>query len=235
MLMVRLCCCLCSCLLFLAACTGSPSTIPIHDEPALLVDVAYDPGAGSGHSHPPQITQAQVLAALNGLELQGRDVSGTLGILDHHQVSPAFVDKSASVLAPLLSEGFRKASPRDLVRFYLIQRDPQRGPLVTSGGMFVRNRHLYLILANGRTSPNSVQYENVYEVNPRLDPLLPIVRLKFKVSFIPPDWRVDTAKAKQLDGWGGYLDESKVIVLDLDRIVIGNGAARTLTDPVSAP
>ena len=213
-------------LLVVLGCTAVPSPIPIRDEPAILVDVAYDARAGSGHSHPARIKETHLLAALTGLELQGRDVTGTLEILDHELVSPAFTDKTAGVLVPLLIEGLRKASPKDLVRFYLVQRDPQRGPLISSGGLFVRNRHLYIILANGRTSPSSVQYENTYEFNPRLDPLLPIVRLKFKTAFVPEDWRVATEEAKRTDGWDGYLDESKVVVLDLDLLAQNEGKAR---------
>ena len=84
--------------------------------------------------------------------------------------------------------------------------------------LFVRNRPLYIILANARTSPHSLQYETTYQPDSSLNPLLPIVRYKFVAGFLPADWRIQTADAKQADDWRGTLDESKVVVLDLDRL-----------------
>jgi len=205
-------------LALISGCTVSPPPIPIRDEPSLLVDIAYDPHAGTGHSHPAAISQDRLVLVLQGIELQGRDVTGTFGLLDHERGTPAFSDRDAAVLAPLLVAGLSKASPRDLVRFYLVQPDQQRAPLITSGGLFVRNQHLYVILANARTSPSSVQYETTYEPNTRLNPLVPIARFKFKTSFVPVDWQVATRNAKKKDDWEGYLDESKVVVVDLSLI-----------------
>jgi hypothetical protein len=203
------------CLVLVIGCTVSPTPILIRDEPSLLVDVAYDPHAGAGHSHPARISQEQIVSALRGLQLQGRDVMGTFGLFEQDRESAAFLERDVAILAPFVATGLAKASPRDLVRFYLVQRDSRQAPLITSGGLFLRNQHLYVILANGRTSPSSVQYENTYEPNFRLDPLLPIARFKFKVAFRPGEWRVATHEAKKADGWEGYLDESKVVVVDL--------------------
>ena len=199
-------------------CSVSPPPVPIYDEPSLLVDVAYDPHAGADHSHPATISADQLELLLKGLRLQGRDVVGTGGYLDKERTVPAFADREVKVLAPFLARGLSQASPRDLVRFYLVQRDPSGAPLITSGGLFLHQRHLYMILANGKTSPSAVQYETTYEPNSRLDPLLPIARFKFKTDFVPPEWRIATHQAKRADEWAGYLDESKVVVVDLDRI-----------------
>ena len=147
-----------------------------------------------------------------------RSLVGTAGILMGSDAVPALTDKDVSMLAPQLVAGLAKASPVDLVSFYLAQRGSNRAPLITSGGIFVRNQRLYLILANARTSPSSVQYETTYETNSLGNPLLPIARFKFVAGFVPADWRVVTSDAKRLDDWDGYLDEAKVVVLDLDRI-----------------
>jgi hypothetical protein len=131
---------------------------------------------------------------------------------------PVFTDKDVAALAPHLVAGLAKASPVDLVSFYLAQRGSNRAPLITSGGVFIRNQRLYLILANARTSPSSIQYETTYETNSLSNPLLPIARFKFVAGFVPADWRVVTSEAKRLDDWDGFLDESKVLVIDLARI-----------------
>ncbi len=200
-------------------CAISPPPIPLHDEPTLRVALEYDPHAGAGHSHPAPVSTDTMIAVLHGLHLQGRDVVGTFGLLGNDPGTAAFTNRE--ILAGVASHlviGLAKASPRDLVTFYVVQRDSQHAPLITSGGVFVRGHHLYVILANGRTSPSAIQYETTYEPNTRHAPLVPIARFKFKASFQPPDSRVTTSEAKQADRWEGYLDESKVVVIDLLRL-----------------
>ena len=202
-----------------SGCSIAPPPIPIYDDPALLVTVSYDPRAGAGHSHPAVVSNDLVTAVLRGLLLQGRDVIGTFGLLGDDRGTLVFIDRTLlSNLVPYLVTGLGKASPRDLVTFHLVQRDSQGAPLITSGGMFLRNHHLYVVLANARTSPSVTQYETTYEPNTRSNPLVPIARFKFKASFQPAEARIETAEAKKMDAWEGYLDESKVVVVDLERL-----------------
>lgn len=202
------------------ACAGSPQPIPIYESPALTVNLMYDPRAGAGHSHPVTVSPERIAVILRGLQLQGRDVLGSMGLFADDQGTPAFSERDVAALTPHLSTGLAKASPQDVVTFHYVQRDSQRAPLVTSGGLFVRGTHLYVILANARTSPSTIQYETTYEPNSRINPLLPITRFKFSAGFTPAAERISTAQAKQADEWDGYLDESKVVVVDL------NGTAR---------
>lgn len=222
--------CITACLFAaLSGCSISPPPIPIHDDPALLVAIEYDPRAGAGHSHPASVSNDIMAAVLRGLQLQGRDVVGAFGLLGEDHGTAAFTDRDLIAgVASHLVVGLAKASPRDFVTFYFVQRDGQRTPLITSGGLFLRGHHLYVILANGRTSPSSIQYETTYEPNTRSYPLVPIARFKFKAGFQPADARVATSEAKQVDGWEGYLDESKVVVVDLQRL------AKTLPPPSTA-
>jgi hypothetical protein len=201
-----------------AGCLASPQPIVVSHTPGQLVEVRFDPRAGHGHSHPRTLTVSQMSAVLKGVQLHERDLVGTAGLFMGSDAVSAFTDKEVAALAPHLVAGLAKASPVDLVSFYLAQRGSNRVPLITSGGVFVRNQRLYLILANARTSPSSVQYETTYETNSLGNPLLPIARFKFVAGFIPSDWRVLTVEAKRMDDWDGYLDESKVVVLDLDHV-----------------
>lgn len=199
-------------------CAISPQPITVYESPDLLVQSVYDSRAGAGHSHPADITSAQLAAILRGLRVHGRDPAGTFGLLADDRSISALSDREIAAIAPHLASGLAKASPLDLVTFHLTQRDNQGAPLITSGGLFQRNRRLYIILANARTSPSSLQYETTYEPNSRLNPLLPITRFKFTTGFMPADWRVRTSDAKRMDGWAGYLDESKVVVIDLSQL-----------------
>ena len=206
------------CYLAATGCLATPQPIVVSQTPGQLVEVRYDARAGNGHSHPHTLTVSQMTSILKGIQVYDRDLVGTAGILMGSDAVPALTDKDVSMLAPQLVAGLAKASPVDLVSFYLAQRGSNRAPLITSGGIFVRNQRLYLILANARTAPSSVQYETTYETNSLGNPLLPIARFKFVAGFVPADWRVVTSDAKRLDDWDGYLDEAKVVVLDLDRI-----------------
>lgn len=207
-------------LCFLAAtgCLATPQPIVISQTTGQVVEVRYDARAGKGHSHPRALTVSQITSILKGVQIHDRDLVGTAGLLMGSDAVPAFTDKDVAALAPHLVAGLAKASPVDLVSFYLAQRGSNRAPLITSGGVFIRNQRLYLILANARTSPSSIQYENTYETNSLSNPLLPIARFKFVAGFVPADWRVVTSDAKRLDEWDGFLDESKVLVIDLARV-----------------
>lgn len=195
-------------------CTAAPPAIRIHAEPGQIIEVAFDPHAGSGHSHPATVSLAQMAAALKGLNIRERDTITGLGIFEDDSI-PALSERTINVLASYLVSGLTKASPRDLVTFFLAHRENLRAPLITSGGVFVRNQHLYVILANARSSLSGNQYETPYPPDAKSEPMLPITRFKFAVSFVPSALRIPTAEAKKRDDWAGYLDESKVIVLDL--------------------
>ncbi len=212
LLLLALCC------LAASACLATPQPIVVSQTPGQMVEIRYDARAGKGHTHPRSLSVSQMTSILKGIQIHDRDLVGTAGLLMGSDSVPAFTDQDIASLAPHLIAGLAKASPVDLVSFYLAQRGSNRAPLITSGGVFIRNQHLYLILANARTSPSSIQYETTYEPNSLSNPLLPIARFKFVAGFIPADWRVVTSEAKRLDDWDGYLDESKVVVLDLDRI-----------------
>lgn len=209
---------------FLGGCTATPQPISIYEGFQLAVQIEQDSKSGSGHGHPASLSKDRIAAALRGLRLEGRDFLSSLGFSSGSQKAPAFSDHDAGLLAPYLSAGLAKASQHDLVTFHLVQRDGTGAPLVTSGGLFVRGQHLYIILANAKSSPSGNQYETIYEPNSRLNPLLPITRFRFVLHFVPREHSIPTGEAKKMDDWDGYFDETKVVVVSLDRLA-GQDAA----------
>lgn len=200
-------------------CTTGPPPIVIYEDPQTSVWLMFDPEAGTGHSHPTSITPEQMAAVLHGVRVKGRDAVTGFGVFADSTGVPAFSTRDIVSLAPKLSEALRKASPKDMATFYLLATDPNLGQLVTSGGLFSRNNNLYFILANARTSPSSVQYENVYQPDTRGQPLLPIARFKFTAEFSPKEAWIPNPQAKRKDGYERYLDESKLLVIDLERLL----------------
>ncbi len=204
--------------LWSGGCATGPAPIVIHKGRQEAVWLHFDPRAGTGHSHPASLTQDQMAAALKGMRVKNRDVVGGFDLLGDKEGAPAFSGREILAVTPHLVQALRKASPRDIATFHLVASDPGRGPLITSGGMFVRNGHLYVILANARTSPSSTQYENTYESDLGDQPLLPIARFKFTVSFTPGDVLLEGRAARRADGYPDYLDDSKLVVIDLARL-----------------
>jgi hypothetical protein len=202
----------------LAGCATGPAPIVVYEDQQTSVWLQFDPEAGTGHDHPASLAPEQMARMLQGIRVTGRDVIGGFGLFGEKKGSPVFTPSQITMLAPYLSQAMKKASPQDMVTFYLITNGG--GSRVTSGGLFHRKGHLYVILANAHTSPSSVQYENTYEPNLHDQPLLPIARYKFEVSFEPKDAWIPNSQAKRQDQYDAYyVDESKLLVIDLSRLM----------------
>jgi hypothetical protein len=158
---------------------------------------------------------------IRGVRARGRDIVGGFGVFADQAAAPAFLPAEVPDLASLLSLALSKASPKDIVTFYLVRNDMTRGRLVTSGGLCVRDHYLIFILANAYTSPYSVQYENTSTIDTRDQPLLPIARYKFTAEFSPPDVRTPNSSLPADLKYKGYLDDSKLLTLDLSRLPAG--------------
>ena len=123
-------------------------------------------------------------------------------------------------MTPYLIQAFDQASPSQLIGFHLAvgpPDDPATRPVVTSGGFFVQNDHLYVILANYRTKPYGNAYEGsaVSEIDLRSDPLIPIMRGGYTLGFSPSTATVGAGDRGM--GWN-YVEEHKVIVIDLAKM-----------------
>lgn len=201
----------------IAGCVTGPAPIVIHEDRTLSVWLKFDPTAGVGHNHPATIVPSKMAAVLAGLRVMPRSTFGSL-FTKGEEGDRVFSPSEVSRLAPLLSQAFAKASPKDMATFYAVTGERVSGPLVTSGGMVFRNGYLYLMLANARTSPSGKLYETSHEVDTRDDPLLPLVRYNFLVSFIPDRALVPKGHAQDRKTEERYLDGAKVVVIDLAKL-----------------
>ncbi|MBM4125564.1 MAG: hypothetical protein FJ246_11560, partial [Nitrospira sp.] len=133
---------------FVTGCVTEPAPIVIYEDKRDSIWLKFDPEAtGAGHSHPVALPVERMEKILGGILVADRSqIIGTIKG-DETDWTPAFTPTQVKTLAPLLSEALRKASPKDMATFYLIIMDHERGRLVTSGGLFVRGRYLYFILA----------------------------------------------------------------------------------------
>lgn len=202
----------------MAGCAASSAPIVVYDTPQESVTLRFDPYAGSGHSHPATVTPHRMSQILKGLSVSKRDTLGLGGLLGGRESAPAFTPSEIATLATFLSEALRKASASDLATFYLVSVDPTLGRLVTSGGVFVRDGLMTVIVANFLTPPSSGAYEaTAYEIDNRDTPLMPIARYRFKVDFSPGE-----ALAPKQESERRYVDPAKMVVIDLSRLSVND-------------
>lgn len=209
------------CAVALAGCVSGPQPIVIHEDDRARVTLMVDPAAGLGHSHPYTITPEQMALVLEGVWVKDRNAIVGFGLLGDRKGTPAFPATVVARLAPYMAKALSQASPKDLVTFYVTRQDEARGSLVTSGGLFVRGDRLYFVLANVRTRPSetSNDFSTAIELDNRDAPLEPIGRFRFTVGFSPAQAWIPYADAKRESGYEPYMDDSKLVVINLSRLL----------------
>jgi hypothetical protein len=222
-----------ACAVLLGGCAAGPAPIPIYDTPRAVITVAFDPRAGRGHSHPADISAVRMAQVLGGVRVSSRNPFGLTGaLIKAGEAVRAFKPADVVLLTRYLTEALRKASPMDVATFYLADLEPGAGQVVTSGGVFVRNGDLFLILANHRTALTSGSVEaTAYELDNRDQPLLPLARFRYTLEFTQQDALVPNRQAEERDDYGGYLDESKLLVIELARLAADDRPAAAPAAP----
>lgn len=197
---------------FLNACTMGPPPRAVYQDPATIIRIQFDGKAGSGHSHPATLTPDVIRHVLSGIRIRSRNSFVPSILTGEASLVSAFSPEEQAVLGPQLSKALAEAKPDELVTFYRRVSTPAVGLAITSGGLFVHGRHLYVILANARTLPSEGMSQSIVsEIDPVDSPLLPISRSGFRASFAPA-----TTMVPEDERWfWPYIDQGRVVVIDL--------------------
>jgi hypothetical protein len=164
------------------------TTVTIYDKPAAYVRLEFDRTVkkGTEHSHPISLTPEQIAAVLGGVRIDEPIALVRGDILQRDgvaRVHPAFTDKEIALFAPLLALALSKATPEEVVTFYQTRDISAITREVTSGGVFVQDDALHLILANYRSHTHYMADLGVAETqDDRLTPMQ---------SLAPQDGRLD--------------------------------------------
>lgn len=199
----------------LAACAAVPPRT-VYNDGALTIQVMSDSRATTGHSHPAVLAPEQLARVLAGMRLES-DSAEPMGSASRSDAVPAFSPEDIQVLVPGFLKGLKAANPDQIVTFHRVLGGGTAHRAVTSGGLFVHNGLLYLVLANYRTKSDSAPREETVGglVDIRDHPLVPVVRGGYKVGFDPSDAWVP--RDQRTVSWT-YLDERKLAVIDLRRL-----------------
>lgn len=121
----------------------------VQEEPAWFVRLdAYQDAGGSSvrHEHPATWTVEELFAILSRLLLEDR-----VGLMDSARPPRAvFSSEEISLLAPAIRGSFQRAAPSEWIAFSLSTPSGSQ-VAVTSGGMFLADSRLHVVVANHRT------------------------------------------------------------------------------------
>lgn len=201
-------------LLIGVGCNSLPPPRPVYQDQLTSIQLQVDVQAGVGHSHPASISPEHMAGILAGIRVQRLQDPVFRLVTGEKPVGPAFSAEEIRVMAPQLSRALALATPQEVVTFYRRFSNANVGLAVTSGGLFVRDGRLYLVLANHRALPSDLmrQVNPAYEIDPVDAPLMALRAGDFKLSFWPPETEVHLPDGQR--GWN-YPDPAKVLVVDL--------------------
>ena len=103
---------------------------------------------------------------------------------DDAPVVPVFKDEEVTLLAPQLAQAFAAAKYNERVTFYLSQPQTSVKRVITSGGMYVHDTKLHVILGNWQIVYGIPTYGMIYD---RRYPMRPTAAKGFNLIFYPSD------------------------------------------------
>ena len=196
-------------------CGSPPPPRTFYQDPITSIRLYIDEHAGTGHSHPGQVSADQIARILSGIRVVPRSGYISSLVTGQPQANPAFSSGEIQALAPRLSRALTEATPQEVVTFYRRFTDASIGLGITSGGLFVQGNQLFVILANNRNLPTEGMNQNmVTNFDPVDSPLIPISRTSFRVEFYPSTAIVPR---EQRPFWP-YIDEGRILAIDLQEL-----------------
>lgn len=193
-------------------CTTAPPPRTVYQDNATAIRLQWDNKAGEGHSHPAKVSPEVIQHVLAGIRIQSRKSFVPSILTGDTPLVPAFSKEEHTVLARHVSQALAEAKPEELITFYRRVSTSAVGLAITSGGLFVHDQHLYLIVANSRTLPSEGMSQSIVsEIDPVENPLLPISRTSFRATFVPA-----TSIVPEDERWPWpYIDEGRIVAVDL--------------------
>ena len=165
------------------------------------------------NAHPATLSRRQIDTALRGLRVREHRSAPIQWLRGVAEIEPAFREEEIELLAPRLLEGLNMAVPQEMVTFYLSHPVNATKREVTSGGVYVTDGQLHVILSNYRTiygiPPAGLIYDRRY-------PLFSLAPTGVDILYEAEDMVLPKEEGF-LEGMFGD-ERSDEIVLDLSRL-----------------
>ena len=215
---------------------------PVEDEPSLLVGLTSLPDGSSEaqtrHDHPVEWTTGDLQAILKRLAIQ----EGS-GLLDSSRRPQAvFSQEDLTHLIPALQQTFNIARPSDWIVFAVWGSSEQtQGLEVTSGGMYLQDQQLHILLANHRERVSSEE-DGIQAI--RENPFHALRDVKRSLMFYPTSYVMESGNNWIMSGFESPVSE---IILDYQALLATNRPETPIeteeavvseipkTDPITSP
>jgi hypothetical protein len=205
----------------LAGCTAPPLySYLVYENPTAFVRLEYSPWVDADdpqtwNAHPVTLSRHQIQKALRGLRVREHRSALIRWVSGMATMEPVFHEEEIELLWPRILEGLETAVPQELVTFYVSHPVNATKREVTSGGLYVTEQALHIILSNYRATyaipPAGMIYDRRY-------PLLPLGPLALDILYEAEE--EDLVQAKEEGLFEALFGDARSgeIVLDLSRL-----------------
>jgi len=195
----------------LTACsTGSVLTAKIYENKEWIVRLQSVSGANrnKGYSHPSSVTQQQLVRVLEGLYIESGYFPAAASQNNNSNSSsrhPVFSNVDAELLAIFLADGLSQASSREIVTFVKTTDISSSLEQITSGGVYVADDELHIVLSNYRVKQAIWQDLDAYEPPAYLRPMNPLSTQPGHFGFSRPNLAREVASSESdfKGNWSG--------------------------------
>ena len=189
----------------------------IYEDPVNYVRLEEDRGylvewPPSHHSHPAALGPEVLRPLLQGLIIQEHRIWLQRWIMGDAPYQAAFQDQEIALLSVHLSEALAQAKPDERVTFYLSEPQASTKRVVTSGGLYMKDTELHLILGNWQIVYGIPTYGMIYD---RRYPMRPTAAKGFDLFFQPHE-----AMRRTESSWidGVLANGADEVVIDLTKL-----------------
>jgi hypothetical protein len=138
----------------------------------------------SHHGHPKTLTVDQVTRLLKGLTVKEHRIWIQEWFQGEAPLVPVFKEEEVALLAPQLAEAFAAANYNERVTFYLSEPQTSVKRVITSGGFYVHDDQLHVIVGNWQIVYGIPTYGMIYD---RRYPMRPTAAKGFDLFFQPSE------------------------------------------------
>lgn len=134
------------------------------------------------HNHPRLFTSEQIASLLKGMTVQEHRIWLQKWIQGDAPIVQVFKDEEMALLAPQLAVAFAEAKYNERVTFYLSQPQTSVKRVITTGGMYIQDDELHILLGNWQIVYGIPTYGMIYD---RRYPMRPTAAKGFDLYFHP--------------------------------------------------
>ena len=198
---------------------------PVYEDPVNFVRLerdAYvlDEAPYTRHNHPFQIAAGDMERILRGISVKQRRIGPVVWLAGEAIPEQAFNEQELALLSSRLAEALSRAQYNERVTFYMSLPQTSIKRVITSGGVYLKDRELHFILGNHRIVYGIPAYGMVYD---RRYPMRPTAAKDVDLLFQPADAVLKRESSFLDKAFGLERDE---LIIDLDKLHVGQPLVR---------